>query len=103
MIAAAETGRTPAVGQGASMAPVYGENTMLVISQVNYDDLQPGMIVAYRNARGFQVVHRLLEKSPQGWIAMGINNDEIDRERVTRDNLIGVIYASLVHELDTEP
>jgi len=94
------TGRSPAVGQGQSMAPLYGDNTMLVITKVDFDDLAPGMIVAYLNRRGYQIVHRLVEQNRRGeWIVQGFNNERIDVDTVTPFNLIGVIYASLVHDL----
>jgi hypothetical protein len=101
LVAGRGPGRTPAVGTGTSMAPVYGDNTMLVISPIAYGQLQPGMIVAYRNRQGTRVVHRLVEKLPGGWRVMGLNNERVDADLVTPANLIGVIYASFNY--DDEP
>lgn len=99
-LAAQGAGRSPAVGRGQSMAPLYGDNTMLVITQVDFADLAPGMIVAYVNRRGLQVVHRLVSLNRQGqWIVQGFNNERIDAETVTPFNLVGAVYASLVHDL----
>jgi hypothetical protein len=94
LVAGREPGRTPASGAGSSMQPVYGENTMLVISPIDYEQLRPGMTVAYMNHRGVRVVHRLVQKLADGWQVMGLNNDRVDDDVVTRRNLIGVIYAS---------
>jgi hypothetical protein len=91
-------GRSPAVGSGESMAPVYGDSTLLVIAKVEFDHLQPGMTVAYQNVRGRRVVHQLLESTSSGWRVQGLNNETADRERVTRENLIGVVYASLASD-----
>lgn len=103
-IAAADKGRSSAVGQGESMAPIFGDTTMLVLTRVPYEQLEAGMIVAYRNRRGVQVVHRLLERTRQdGWRVQGINNPHEDAEPVTRSNYIGVVYASLVHGDDAPP
>jgi hypothetical protein len=94
-IASLGEGRVEVVGSGESMQPVYGDNSILVISKINYDDLRPGMTVAYLNQKNHQVVHQLLEKDVRGWRIQGLNNEEEDTDRVTRDNLLGVIYASL--------
>lgn len=93
-------GRMPAVGTGSSMQPVYGEGTFLVINPIAFDELRPGMIVAYRNRRGVRVVHRLVVKLADGWRVVGLNNDRVDEDVVTRENLIGVIYASFNYDAD---
>ena len=100
-LAAAGAGRAAAVGKGGSMAPVFGDTTMLVLTKVPFDELEPGMVVAYRSQRGVQVVHQLVERNPGGdWRAQGINNPKEDVEAVTRTNYLGVVYASLVHGED---
>ena len=102
LVAGREPGRTPAAGAGTSMQPVYGDNTMLVISPIDYDQLRPGMTVAYMNQRGVRVVHRLVQKLADGWQVIGLNNDRVDDDVVTRKNLIGVIYASF-NTMDESP
>jgi hypothetical protein len=87
-------GRLTVIGSGESMRPIYGENTMLVISKIDYGELKPGMQVAYSNQAGHRVVHVLLAQDARGWRVQGLNNASEDRERVTRSNLIGVVYAS---------
>jgi hypothetical protein len=101
MVAEREPGREPAMGAGSSMQPVYGDNTMLVISPIAYDQLREGMSVAYLNRRGVRVVHRLVEKTGGGWRVIGLNNNREDDELVTRRNLLGVVYASFNY--DDEP
>ena len=98
LIASLGEGRLEVVGTGDSMAPVYGDNTILVISRITFDQLQSGMTVAYTNQRGHRVVHQLLSKDSQGWRIQGFNNEVEDRERVTQENLIGVVYASLSYD-----
>lgn len=101
LVAGREPGRTPAVGAGSSMQPVYGDNTMLVISAIDYDQLRAGMTVAYVNHRGVRVVHRLVERLADGWRVQGLNNDRVDDDVVTRKNLIGAIYASFNYTDET--
>lgn len=95
LIASLAPGRTEVVGAGDSMKPVYGENTILVISKIPFEELKAGMSVAYTNQRGRQVVHQLISRDSVGWRVQGINNAVEDKDRVTRGNLIGVIYASI--------
>ena len=102
MVAARAPGRLPVMGTGSSMQPVYGDNTMLVISPIAYNHLRAGMTVAYLNSRGARVVHRLVEEVDDGWKVMGLNNAALDGELVTRRNLIGVIYASFNYQ-DGDP
>ncbi len=94
-IAALAPGRSEVIGAGDSMKPVYGENTILVLSKIGYDELKPGMNVVYTNRRAKLVVHQTLTREAKGWRVQGINNAREDQERVTRDNLVGVVYASL--------
>lgn len=97
MIAARGKGREALVGGGASMNPVYGDNTMLVVHPIEYQKLAAGMVVVYVNREGRRVAHQLIAKEAGGWRARGLNNQENDPDLVTRDNLVGVVYASLVH------
>ena len=98
-IAAAGEGRSAATGRGESMAPIFGDTTMLVLTALPYDQLEPGMLVSYRNAKGIQVVHRLVERTKRGeWRVQGINNAQEDWDHVTPTNYLGVVYAALAHE-----
>ncbi len=98
LIASLAPGRLEVVGSGESMRPVYGDATILVISRTPYEDLRAGMTVAYTTERGTRVVHQLVSQDKKGWRIQGLNNRAMDRERVTRDNLIGVVYASLAYD-----
>lgn len=95
-IAARDSGRVAVLGGGESMLPVYGENTVLVLTKIEYENLKSGMQVAYISQAGRRVVHVLLEQDARGWRVQGLNNEVEDAERVTRYNLIGVVYASFV-------
>lgn len=98
MVAKNGEGRSSAAGSGGSMQPVYGDNTMIVITKIAYEDLQPGMTVAYMNHKGHQVVHQLKDRTSRGWHVQGINNEVEDTDLVTRENLLGVVYASFATE-----
>ncbi len=97
-LAAADPNRLTVIGAGASMRPIYGENTVLVLQKIPYESLTPGMNVAYRNQRGTLVLHRLVARETGGWRATGLNNPKEDTERVTPQNLLGIVYASFANE-----
>lgn len=97
-VASLEPGRLTVIGAGASMLPVYGENTVLVLQKVPFDELVAGMNVAYRSERGAIVLHRLIAKDAGGWRAIGLNNPEEDGGRVTPVNLLGIVYAAFANE-----
>lgn len=97
-VAALDPDRLTVIGAGASMRPVYGENTILVLQKIPFDSLSAGMNVAYRNERGALVLHRLVARDSAGWRAVGLNNPHEDRDRVTPQNLLGIVYASFAND-----
>lgn len=103
MLASRGQGREALVGGGESMNPVYGDNTMLVVHPIAFEDLKAGMTVVYMNREGRRVAHQLVRREGKGWRAQGLNNPGADYEYVTPQNLIGVVYASLSSELPDEP
>ena len=83
------------IGQGAgeSMTPLYGDNSFFVLRAVDFDSLERGTIIAYRNQHGQIIIHQLIRKRGQKWMAQGLNNNFMDNEWVTDDKFIGVVYA----------
>lgn len=92
---ALDTGRMTTVGAGRSMMPVFGDDTVVVISAIPYDELEPNMFAAYYSDDGRAVIHELIDEQPRGWLAKGLNNASVDAELITEQNLIGVVYAVL--------
>ena len=97
-LAALDPSRLTVIGSGESMKPVYGENTVLVLQKVPFASLSEGMNVAYRNESGRVVLHRLLAPEGRGWRVRGLNNENEDRERVTPENLLGIVYAAFAND-----
>ncbi len=93
-VAARDADRVTVIGTGDSMRPIYGENTVLVLTKIDFAQLKSGMQVGYVNEAGRRVVHVLLDRDARGWKVQGLNNEAMDHERVTRYNLIGIVYAS---------
>lgn len=98
-LAALDPSRLTVIGSGDSMKPVYGENTVLVLQKVPFESLAAGMNVAYRNQAGRVVLHRLIAReSGRSWRVRGLNNESEDRERVTPENLLGIVYAAFAND-----
>jgi hypothetical protein len=86
-------GRSMAIGEGASMQQVFAGNSVIVFQPLDFDKLEPLMLVAYRTRDNQIVTHQLVRYTVNGWVAQGTNNPAPDVELVTRDNLLGQVYA----------
>jgi hypothetical protein len=92
--ASAHPGCEVFVGRGDSMLPLYRDRTVLVVRTVAMKDLRPGMTVVFTGDRGFLVAHTLLDRTLDGWRAIGAGNREPDQTRVRRTNLVGVVVKA---------
>jgi len=95
MLQRGSMGRFTALGSGDSMRPIYGDGTVILYQQVPFDELEKGMTVAFRNRKGVTVTHKLVGRNGYGWMAKGLNNRRVDADRVTPQNLLGVVYLVL--------
>jgi hypothetical protein len=102
MTQSGEPGSQVGQGGGNSMQPIYGDNTVLVIEPIAWDQLRAGMNVAYRDPFGNRIVHRLLYKQDGYWVAQGLNNPGPDKYPVMPKNLIGVVYGSFQTDAPAE-
>jgi len=84
-------------GQGLSMEPLIPPDAWIVTEMLPYEDLEPGQVVLFNGSSGRRVAHALVVKTREGWITVGVNNQQtIDNTRVTRSNYLGVITAAFV-------
>ena len=88
--------------QGQSMEPHFGGNSLLLAAHTEFKDLRTGMLVVYKDATGDLVAHRIIESTAQGWIAKGFNNDKVDPNLVTGDNLQGVVFGIFNYKSGTD-
>lgn len=99
MVKFADSGAYMARTSGTSMEPVLTKNTIIIVRPIEFDALEAGMTVGYLNKNGEKVLHELVRPAgPDAWVAKGINNAREDKERVTRKNLLGVLYTVLYNE-----
>ncbi len=91
-----DSGMYMARTSGTSMEPVLTKNTIIIVRPIEFEDLEAGMTVGYLTKDGQRVLHQLVRKAGNdAWVAKGINNAREDAERVTRKNLLGVLYTVL--------
>lgn len=99
MVKFADSGAYMARTSGTSMEPVLTKNTIIIVRPINFDDLEIGMNVGYLNSDGYRVLHQLVRPAGNdAWVAKGINNAREDKDKVTRKNLLGVLYTVLYNE-----
>ena len=67
-----------AVYYGCSMYRVFTPGEKLFLSEVEFDSLQAGDIIAIRKPGEKQYVHRVIEKNAQYAVTMGDNNPTAD-------------------------
>ncbi len=86
-------------GAGLSMDPLISPDTWIVTETIPFEALEKGQVVLYLRGPGRRVAHSLVRRTGQGWITVGINNDQVaDDSRVTRLNYIGVVTAAFIAE-----
>ena len=99
MVKFADSGAYLARTSGTSMEPILTKNTIIVVRPIDFDDLEAGMNVGYLNSDGDRVLHQLVRPAGKNaWVAKGINNAREDTDKVTRRNLLGVLYTVLYNE-----
>jgi signal peptidase I len=71
---------------GVSMQPEYHQGDLVVVRRSDYD---VGDVVAYPGRTGETVLHRIIDRSGDRFVLQGDNNDWVDTERPTADEVIG--------------
>ncbi len=79
---------------GNSMEPMLTEGDLaLVRSQGEYD---PGDVVAYNSEElGHVVLHRIVSQEGDAFVMKGDNNDWLDSERPTEDQILGELWVNV--------
>jgi len=76
------------------MMPLYRDNTVIVIRKVPIAELRRGMTVVYICREGWPIAHALVERTAEGWVAMGLNNAGCDPDTVSGANYVGVVVKA---------
>lgn len=84
-----------------SMEPTLDTRDVIIIAPVRPTDYEVGDIISYRLPKRIAdlagvagCVHRIVAKTPEGYITKGDNNDEADFWVVTPDLIKGRVVAS---------
>lgn len=78
-----------------SMEPEFYPGDMVITKHKNKTDIQVNDIVTYRDNDGIIITHRIMEKTPEGYITKGDNNNVEDANILTEDNIIGEVKFSI--------
>lgn len=92
--AAARSDCDTLVGRGDSMLPLYRDRTVIVVQRMSPERWERGMTVVYIGTQGQMVAHMLIERTPRGWVAQGVGNDQSDRALVKHSNYVGTVIKA---------
>lgn len=76
------------------MLPLYRDRTVIVVQRMAPERWARGMTVVYFGTQGQMVAHVLVERTPRGWVAQGVGNDQIDRALVKHSNYVGTVIKA---------
>lgn len=77
-----------------SMEPEFYPGDMVVVTKPNTSKLVPNDIITFKTDNEI-VTHRIIEKTPEGFITQGDNNNVADSEMITPENIIGEVAFSI--------
>lgn len=77
-----------------SMEPEFYPGDMVVVTKPNTSKLAPNDIITF-TMDGEIVTHRIIEKTPEGFITQGDNNNVQDSQVITPENIIGKVAFSI--------
>lgn len=78
-----------------SMEPKFYPGDMVITQHKNKADIQINDVVTFRDNEGVIITHRIMEKTPEGYITKGDNNNVEDADILTEDNIIGEVKFSI--------
>lgn len=82
------------ITHGSSMEPGFTAGDLVAVR--SSDDYRVGDVVAYRSdLLGTVVMHRIVDRTPQGFVLQGDNNDFLDPERPGPDQVIGELAVRI--------
>lgn len=80
---------------GASMAPRFDENHLLLVQDAKGGELKPGMVALFRDAEGDLVAHTVISNDGTSLATRGLNNPSLDPVRIPYDSVVGVLVGTL--------
>ncbi|WP_309398807.1 hypothetical protein [Cerasicoccus maritimus] len=83
------------LGGGQSMAPYFGNGSVLLVDEAPMSKLKPGMMVVFEDEAGDLVGHWLMRNEDGRWITRGVNNRRDDPGSLNAHNYRGVIFGVL--------
>lgn len=89
-------GKTPTIVMSGSMLPTIEIGAIALVEDCGAEDVEEGQIIVYRDVNNKKnIIHRVVDKFEYGGIiyltTKGDNNESIDRNYTTNDNIIGKV------------
>lgn len=83
-----------------SMLPKYEVGDHLLIKETSVNNLKKGDVITFKNSKEVVITHRinkLINKNNEVYIqTKGDNNNTVDKELLTQDNIIGKVLFNFV-------
>jgi hypothetical protein len=70
--------------------------SIVVLVKIPYGELKVNNFIAYISNNGVPVLHRLIKKTDEGWVAAGDNNRIEDSTLVTKLNYLGKLHEPII-------
>lgn len=77
-----------------SMQPEFYPGDMVIVTKPNPSSLKQNDIITFKTDNEI-VTHRIIEKTPEGFITQGDNNNVADSPVITKGNIIGKVAFSI--------
>ena len=79
--------------QGESMGDFFGDNSLILVQETAFEDIDVGMMIVYRNSKGELISHKVVADNGDSLTTRGVANWKEDPDPVTAENLIGAIFG----------
>lgn len=98
-------GYKPFIVLSGSMETEIYKGDLVIVKVINYDELKKSDIIAYKASDGYVTTHRIVkiknENNKRVYETKGDNNNQIDNEYITNDNIEGVYVTKVPGMGDT--
>ena len=78
-----------------SMEPKFYPGDLVITKHKNKTDIKVDDIVTFRDNEGVIITHRIIEKTNEGYITKGDNNNVNDADILKKENIIGEVKFSI--------
>lgn len=78
---------------GPSMGDFFGDNSLILVQDIEFASIRPGMLIVYETATGDRIAHQVVQRDGESVRAMGVNNIRMDPAPIGADRIVGAVFA----------